>query len=109
VLVAPVIVLSTIFLFGTGVALLAVNEVHGTLVGLHKASFVVWLGATAVHVLAHALKLPPLIRARVAGRGLRYGVLAASLVAGVAVAFATLPAADKLQDHATHFVGVDRE
>src|SRR5436305_4908066 len=57
VLVAPVLILSTVVLFGTGVALLAVDETHGTLVGLHKASFIVWLGAAALHVLAHLVRL----------------------------------------------------
>jgi hypothetical protein len=108
VLVAPVIVLSTIFVFGTGVALLAVDHVQGTLVGLHKASFIVWFGATALHVLAHALKLPALMRARVAGRGLRLAVLGASVAAGAILAVATLPAADRLQDQATQLVGLDR-
>ena len=108
VLVAPLIVVSTLFVFGTGVALLAVNQVHGTLVGLHKASFVVWFGATGVHVLAHATKLPALVRARVPGRGLRLGLLVASVAVGALIAVGTLPAADRLQDHATHFVGFDR-
>ena len=40
-LVAPVIVLSTVVLFSTGVALLALGQTSGTVVGLHKASFVV--------------------------------------------------------------------
>ena len=46
VLVAPLIVLSTVVLFGTGVALLALGQTSGTVVGLHKASFIVWFGAT---------------------------------------------------------------
>ena len=49
VLVAPVIVLSTFVLFATGVGLLVVDKTEGALVGLHKASFIVWVGATAVH------------------------------------------------------------
>src|SRR5258707_9332388 len=44
-LVAPVVVASTIVLFATGVALLALDRTHGPIVGLHKASFIVWLGA----------------------------------------------------------------
>jgi len=108
VLVAPLVVLSTVFLFGTGVALLAVDETQGTLVGLHKASFVVWLGATAIHVLAHLLELPRMIRSCVPGLVLRYGLVAASVVAGAAVAVGTLPGADRLQDHATQYVGFDR-
>jgi hypothetical protein len=54
-LVAPVMVSSTIVLLGTGVALLALGQTSGSLVGLHKASFVVWLGAAGVHVLAHVV------------------------------------------------------
>ena len=68
-LVAPVIVLSTVVLFGTGVVLLVFGQTSGTVVGLHKASFVVWFGATGVHVLGHALKLPGLLRTRVPGQG----------------------------------------
>jgi hypothetical protein len=108
VIVAPLVVVSTVFLFGTGVALLAVDQVGGTLVNLHKASFVVWLGTTGVHVLAHVLRLPLLLRVRVPGAALRYGVLGASLLAGAVIAVGTLPAADRLQDQATQYVGVDR-
>jgi len=108
VLVAPVVVVSTVFLFGTGVALLAVDETQGTLVGLHKASFVVWLVATAIHVLAHLVELPRVIRSRVPGLGLRVALVGASILAGGVVAVGTLPAADRLQDHATRFAGFDR-
>src|SRR5207244_11645731 len=62
VLVAPVIVLSTLVLFATGVALLVLDQTHGTIVGLHKASFIVWVGATGVHVLAHAVEVPSALR-----------------------------------------------
>ena len=57
VLVAPVIVVSTIVLFGTGVVLLAEGRHAQTVVLLHKASFVVWVGATGLHVLAHLADL----------------------------------------------------
>jgi hypothetical protein len=67
VLVAPVLILSTLVLFATGVALLVLDQTSGLLVGLHKASFIVWVGATALHVLAHALKLPRLALERVPG------------------------------------------
>ncbi len=107
VLVAPVLVASTAALFATGVALLALDERHGTLVGLHKASFVVWFAATAVHVLAHLLELPRALRRRVAGLGLRLAIVGAALLAGALVAVGTLPAADRLQDRATALVGID--
>ena len=41
-----------------GSRLLVRGETQGTIVGLHKASFVVWAGAFGIHVLAHVLKLP---------------------------------------------------
>jgi hypothetical protein len=107
VLVAPVVVVSTVFLFGTGVALLAVDETQGTLVGLHKASFVVWLVATSIHVLAHLMELPRVVRERVPGLAIRFAVLGASLAAGAIVAVATLPAADHLQDRASAHFGLD--
>ena len=107
VLVAPVTVLSTIVLFGTGVALLFLGQTQGTLVGLHKASFLVWTGAFGVHVLAHLLELPRLRRVRIPGALLRVALATGSVAAGLVLALETLPAADRLQDHATAHVGFD--
>jgi hypothetical protein len=108
VLVAPVLVLSTLTLFGSGVALVALPH-RGLVVGLHKASFIVWLGAAAVHVLAHASKLPRLLRTRAAGVGLRVALVVGAVAAGCVVAVATLPAADGLQDRASAHVHLDRD
>jgi hypothetical protein len=107
VLVAPVIVVSTVLLLATGVALLALDETHGAIVGLHKASFIVWLGATSLHVLTRVSNLLPILRRRLAGTALRLGLVAASLVAGLLLATLTLPAADHLQDNLSGSVGVD--
>jgi hypothetical protein len=107
VLVAPVIVLSTVVLFATGAVLLVADRTSGIVVGLHKASFVVWFGATGVHVLAHAPKLPRLLRARFRGIALRLSLVATAVVAGTLLATATLPAADRLQDRATARIGLD--
>ena len=107
VLVAPVLLLSTLVLFATGVALLVLGQTEGTLVGLHKASFIVWAGAVGLHVLAHALKLPGVLRARVPGLALRVGLVTGALVCGALLAVATLPAADRLQDRASAQVGFD--
>ena len=106
-LVAPVLMLSTLLVFGTGVALLALDQRHGTLVGLHKASFLVWTGAFGVHVLAHLLELARLRRVRIPGALLRVALATASVAAGLVLALETLPAADRLQDHATAHVGFD--
>jgi hypothetical protein len=107
VLVGPVLMLSTVVVFATGVALLVTGQTHGTVVGLHKASFVVWAGAFGIHVLAHALRLPRILWARIPGIGLRLGLVGAVVIAGALLATATLPGADRLQDRATAHVGFD--
>jgi hypothetical protein len=106
-LVAPVLVVSTIILFATGVALLALGQTEGPLVALHKASFFVWFWTTAFHVLTKMFRLPQALRQRLPGLVLRLGVVGASLVAGLALATVTLPAADHLQDSVSGHVGVD--
>ena len=107
--VAPVLIASTIVLFGTGVALLVLGQTEGTVVGLHKASFVVWLGAAGAHVLAHIWKLPQVLRRRSAGGGLRIALVASSVAVGLFLAVATLPAADGLQDQMTSYVHLDAD
>jgi hypothetical protein len=98
VLVAPVLVASTVTLFGTGVALLAVGPGGGAILGLHKASFVVWFGATSIHVLAYLRRtlghaLADWSRHRLGGAGLRLGLVLGALVLGLVVALLTLPLA----------------
>jgi hypothetical protein len=107
VVVAPVVVASTIVLFGTGVYLLAVGETHGTAVGLHKASFIVWFASTSIHVLARLAPMTAALRGRHPAVALRLGLVAVTLVLGAAVAVATFPAADQLQDQITARVGLD--
>jgi hypothetical protein len=69
-LLGPVVVASTLAVFATGIALLADGpEASGTLRTLHKASFIVWIAFTALHVLGH---LPDLPRALMRRRGQRY-------------------------------------
>ncbi|MGZ4380240.1 MAG: hypothetical protein ACXVZ3_02285 [Gaiellaceae bacterium] len=96
VLVAPVLVFSTIGLFATGVALIVTGPGGGIMLGLHKASFAVWFIAMSVHVLAYVLRVPGLVRAdwrrsgRENGGYLRSALLAGSLVAGLTLALFTL-------------------
>jgi hypothetical protein len=106
-LVAPVLVASTLVLFATGVALLALDRTQGMLVGLHKASFVVWFFATSLHVLTRVYRLLPTMRQRLPGLGLRAALVGGSLLAGLVLAVATLPPAEHLQDRMTGPVGVD--
>jgi len=108
-LVAPVLVLSTVVLFSTGVGLLALGETSGTLVSLHKASFIVWVGTAGVHGLAHVAKLPRLLRIQVPGLTVLLALVATTVAAGAMLATATLPAADRLQDRASAHFGFDRE
>ena len=93
--------------FGTGVALLVRGQTHGTIVGLHKASFLVWVGAFGLHVLWHTPRMLRLLPERIPGTPLRVAVAAASVVAGGVLATATLPQADHLQDRASSHIGFD--
>lgn len=104
--VAPLVVVSTVVLLASGVAVVATGR-HGLLLGLHKASFVVWVGAMSVHVLWHVWKLPRLAFDRLPGRGLRVAVVGAALAAGLVLAVATVPLADHWQDRASGVVGID--
>ena len=103
-LVAPLTVASTIALFGTGVLIVAMHPQRGFVIGLHKASFVVWFGAMAAHVLGHVLELPKHLRVDrerdLPGARLRSYVLVMALVMGTALAIAALPAVDHWVDWA---------
>jgi hypothetical protein len=98
-LLAPVVLLATAGLFGTGIALIVLGPRGGVVLGLHKASFVIWFFAMAGHVLWHVRALPPLLgsemerRVRIGGRRTRFVLAAAALVVGLALAVAALPAA----------------
>lgn len=98
VLVAPVLVVSTVVLFASGIAAAWVGH-GGLLLGLHKASFVVWGLAFGIHFLAHLPKVPRLAFLdwwrpdALAGRRLRRWLLAVALVAGMLVAVGALPLA----------------
>lgn len=96
-LLAPVVIASTIAVFVTGVALLIQGPGRGIVLGLHKASFVVWLVATGVHVLAYLSRVPRLAVAdwrrgagAVPGSLARRSLLAASVVAGAILAVSTV-------------------
>ena len=95
-LLGPVVVLSTLALLGTGLALIAVGPGGGIALLLHKASFVVWLGALGAHVLGHLGRVPRAVRAdlgeqRRRGPGLRLVLVAAAVLAGAIAAVAVLP------------------
>jgi hypothetical protein len=101
-LLAPIVVVSTVTVFASGVALLLLGpSSRGSLLLIHKASFIVWAAVTAIHVLAHlpdlsrALKtsreLKPDLGASGAGRSGRALSLAGALVAGAILAILYIP------------------
>jgi hypothetical protein len=108
VLVAPVVVASTLVVFGTGVAMLVVRPRAGQLVGLHKAAFIVWFVSTGIHVLAYLTRLPRLVLGdwrpslRLPAARLRVGLVATSVVTGAIFAAATLADADDWITWASH-------
>ena len=95
-LLGPVVILATVVLLATGIALILVGPGAGLVLTLHKASFVVWLGALGAHVLGHLGRL----RAVGAdlGSGDRLGesrwrllLVAGAVVAGAVAAVVVLP------------------
>jgi hypothetical protein len=97
---APGVVLTTLALFGTGVALLVQGPPDDPLRFAHKVAFIAWVALMSLHVLSHLLELPRLASAdwrgggtRVGGAGMRAAALAGAVLAGVALALATLPLA----------------
>ncbi len=90
--VAPAVVVTTAFLFGTGVAMLAVRPQRGPLLELHKASFVLWLVVTGAHVLWHLPRLAGLLggelsrRTRVPAARLRLALVGGSIALGAVLA-----------------------
>lgn len=99
-LLAPAVVLTTVAVFATGVALLFAGPPSNTLILVHKVSFIAWIVFMSLHVLGHLLELPRLAsadwrrngprEARLAGAGMRASVLAAAIAAGVALGFLAL-------------------
>jgi len=100
---APGVVLTTLALFATGVALLVDGPPSNTLLFAHKAGFIAWVALMTLHVLGHLLEVPSLAsadwrragppEARLAGAGLRTLSLATAILAGVALAVLTFSAA----------------
>lgn len=101
-LIGPIVVLSTVGVFATGVALIIAGPNHrNPWLLLHKVTFIIWLVFMALHVLGH---LPAVGRAFGIGRrgseqlagaapgapG-RWIAIAGALVAGLVLALALIP------------------
>jgi len=98
-LLGPVVVILTVMVLASGVALLLVpSSWSQQLLFVHKAGFVLWFFAMAVHVLGHLAEVARLAsgdwlrrtRRDVGGAGGRQWLIAASLVAGALLGLAML-------------------
>jgi hypothetical protein len=99
-LLGPFVVVLTITVIGSGVALLFA---HGTWRGealfVHKASFVLWFGAMTIHVLGHLVETARLAprdwyghsRHDVARASRRQWAVVSSVIIGIALAAALVP------------------
>jgi hypothetical protein len=91
---APWLVLSTLAVFATGVALAFVPPADASLlVQLHKATFIAWFGCTTVHVLAYVGRAASHAVDDLIGRGVepsarrgRLVAVGASVLVGLVVA-----------------------
>jgi hypothetical protein len=67
-LVGPVLMLLTACVFGSGVMLALVGQSgRNPWLTVHKATFILWFGAMAIHVLAYVPRLPGLLYAEARG------------------------------------------
>jgi hypothetical protein len=101
-LIAPIVVISSITVLASGIALLFTAPASSdTLRTLHKASFIVWVAFTAIHVLGHLPNLQKTFLIRREGR-VEYNELAAgrvgriislggALILGVVLAIVLIP------------------
>jgi hypothetical protein len=111
-LIAPVVVLSTVVVFASGVILLFVGRAErdqDQLLLIHKVSFIVWVVFTALHVLGHLPALARSMRVQakspsdiegLAGRGGRSIALVGTLVGGLVLAIILIPQFSAWSHHA---------
>jgi hypothetical protein len=96
---APLLVASTLSLFGSGVALIVSGHGGGLPLTVHRLSFIAWGVLMAIHVLAYltrVLRVGPADWRRnaeqvVAGTRSRRAVLSGALLAGIILALVTYP------------------
>jgi hypothetical protein len=98
-LLGPVVMATSVGVIGTGVGLAFLGPGNSLWLLAHKAFFIIWFGAMAIHVLWYAPRLPRLLRgdsvhldrarAVLAGAGQRWLLLLAALACGLLIAVAT--------------------
>ena len=95
-LIAPVVVISTVALFVTGIELWLFGLRFGSIwIEAHKLSFMVWLPATGIHVVGHLVQTGEAVAEEVTSGAVdrtltRRSLVAGSLLAGIVLAIATL-------------------
>jgi hypothetical protein len=95
-LIAPIVVVSTVAIFATGIELWLFGLRFGSVwVEAHKLSFAIWLPATAVHVLGHLTRTSRAVSdevssSRPANAMTRRSLVVGSLITGVVLAIASL-------------------
>ncbi len=98
-LLGPPLVILTVVVFASGVALLVMGRRSDTIFTVHKVGFIAWGVCFGVHFLAHLPRVvhsmttdwTPVARRRVTGTQARLLLLVASLGGGLALALAVLP------------------
>ncbi len=100
-LLAPILVISTVVVLASGVALLLAGpSSRGTLLPIHKVSFIVWIAVTALHVLGHLPAMPKVLRADyrpeqfsgdITGRAGRVLAISSAVVGGAVLAVLVIP------------------
>jgi hypothetical protein len=101
-LIAPMVVLSTLLVFASGLVLLFNGPGDRGQWGLiHKASFIIWVAFTVLHILGHLPGLPASLRAvrhanpsrpvAQLGAAGRWIAISGALVAGLVLAIVLIP------------------
>lgn len=96
-LLGPFVILTSLAVLGSGVALVFSGPGNGPWLFAHKASFVLWFGCMSVHVLTYAWRLPRILhgtpgggRMTISGGRTRWLLVAASLAGGLLIALLTI-------------------
>jgi hypothetical protein len=95
--VGPLVILTTLAVLGTGVALVVEGPGNGPWHQLHREAFLVWVAVILIHLASYLPKLPRLLasqpadRARelLAARVTRWLLLSGALAAGLVLALLT--------------------
>lgn len=99
-LLGPFVVVLTLAVVGSGIALLlAPTSMRNELLLVHKATFVLWFAAMAVHVIGHFLEMAHLAprdfywrtRRQVRGAGVRQWLLVGAACIGILLAVVVAP------------------